>query len=62
MKLDADVQAALDDAFEGMKVEQNDEFRRRFKKLCENALIANQGEGEVRRVLDLIAVDLEEDF
>jgi hypothetical protein len=61
MKLDADVRAALEDAFENMPVPQSEEFQRRFRKLCENALIANQAESEVRRVIDLLVVETEEE-
>lgn len=61
MKLDADVRAALDEAFENMPIPQSAEFQRRFKRLCENALISDQAEGEVRRVLELIVANTEED-
>lgn len=61
MKLDADVHAALDEAFENMPAAQTEEFQRRFKRLCENALISNQADSEVRRVLELIVAEPTED-
>lgn len=59
MSMDPDMMAALASALEGMSPEQSDEFRRRFTRLCENALISNHNDSEVRRVLQLIAVDAE---
>ncbi len=53
MTLDPDLEQALDDAFDGMPTMQTDEFRRRFRRLVENALIANHNDSEVRRVLEL---------
>lgn len=61
MKLDPDMRAALEEAFLEMPVTQSAEFQRRFRKLCENALISNQAESEVRRVLELTVVEMEED-
>jgi hypothetical protein len=61
MKLDADLSAALEEAFGNMPVTQSAEFKRRFQKLCENALISNQVESEVRRVLELTIADDGED-
>ncbi|WP_339158937.1 hypothetical protein [Methylobacterium bullatum] len=59
--MDQDLQAALKDAYEAMSPAQSDEFRRRFRRLCENALISNNNDSEVRRVLELVVVDLDED-
>jgi hypothetical protein len=61
MKLDTDLAAALEEAFANMPVKQSAEFKRRFQKLCENALISNQVESEVRRVLELTIADDGED-
>lgn len=59
MSMDPDMMAALASALEGMSPVQSDEFRRRFTRLCENALTSNHNDSEVRRVLQLIAVDAE---
>lgn len=59
MKLDGDLAAALDEAFAKLKPKQSEEFRRRFRKLCENALVSNHAESEVRRVLELVDVDVD---
>lgn len=59
--MDQDLQAALEDAYEAMSPKQSEEFRRRFRRLCENALISNNNDSEVRRVLELVVVDLDED-
>lgn len=59
MSMDPDVEAALTSALDAMSPEQSAEFRRRFRKLCENALISNHNESEVRRVLELVTVDAE---
>lgn len=53
MTLDPDLEQALDDAFGGMPTMQTEEFRRRFRRLVENALIPNHNDNEVRRVLEL---------
>lgn len=56
MSMDADVEAAITAALNGTSPEQASEFRRRFRKLCENALVSNHNDSEVRRVLELVAV------
>lgn len=59
MSMDPDIEAALTVALDGMSPEQTDEFRRRFRKLCENALISNHAYSEVRRVLELVTIEAE---
>jgi hypothetical protein len=59
--MDPDMMAALESALDGMSPDQTDEFRRRFARLCENALISNHNDSEVRRVLQLITIDAEGD-
>jgi uncharacterized protein (DUF2236 family) len=59
MSMDPDIEAALTVALDGMSPEQTDEFRRRFRKLCENALISNHADSEVRRVLELVTIEAE---
>lgn len=61
MNLDADIEAALTQALDGMPLAQTEEFRRRFRRLCENALISNHNDSEVRRVLELVTVNVEGD-
>lgn len=59
MSMDPDIEAALIVALDSMSPEQSEEFRRRFRKLCENALISNHADSEVRRVLELVTIDTE---
>lgn len=61
MRLDSDLNEALDEALGRMPTQQSDEFRRRFRKLCENAFVANQGDAEIRRVLELVTLEQEGD-
>lgn len=61
LSLDPDLEAALDGAFERLSPPQSEQFQRRFRQLVENALIANHDDADVRRVLELISVDLEGD-
>ncbi|MBH0240006.1 bromodomain-containing protein [Methylobrevis albus] len=57
--MDPDIETALTVALDSMSPEPSEEFRRRFRKLCENALISNHAESEVRRVLELVTIDTE---
>ncbi len=59
--MDPDLIIAMDEAFETVAPGQSEEFRRRFKKLVENALASNHGESEVRRVLELVEIDEREE-
>lgn len=59
--MDPDLDAALEEAFAATAAEQSEEFKRRFRKLINNALISNHADGEVRRVLELVQVDEGED-
>lgn len=59
MKLGGDLGAALEEAFAVLIPPQGEEFRRRFKRLCENALVSNHADSEVRRVLELVVVDVD---
>jgi hypothetical protein len=61
MALDPALDSALDDALAAVATPQSEEFRRRFRRLVENALIANHTDAEVRRVLELATVLDEED-
>ncbi|TBF36993.1 hypothetical protein ELG88_18090 [Rhizobium leguminosarum] len=55
--MDPDLIKAMDEAFEAVAPGQSEEFRRRFRKLVENALVSNHGDSEVRRVLELVEID-----
>ncbi|MBW8298274.1 MAG: hypothetical protein K0M60_01580 [Hydrogenophaga sp.] len=55
--MDADLEAALEEAFAATAANQTEEFKRRFRRLVENALVSNHADSEVRRVLELVQVD-----
>lgn len=61
MTMDTDLESALTEAFSKMSPPQGEEFQRRFRRLVENALLANHTDSEVRRVLELIDIDIEGD-
>lgn len=61
MSLDPALEEALNDAFARLEPLQTDEFKRRFRRLVENALIANQTDPEIRRVLELVTITAEGD-
>jgi hypothetical protein len=56
MSMDPDLVVALEDAFNAVVPAQTEEFRRRFQKLVENALVSNHADSEVRRVLELVTI------
>jgi len=59
MSMDPDIEAALSVALNSMLPGQSEEFQRRFRKLCENALVSNHADSEVRRVLELVTIETE---
>lgn len=56
MSMDPDLVVALEDAVNAVVPAQTEEFRRRFMKLIENALVSNHADSEVRRVLELVTI------
>ena len=55
--MDPDLDAALEEAFAAAEIPQSEEFKRRFRRLVENAFISNHSESEVRRVLELVEIE-----